>query len=164
MNLLEILSYGFISLASHHLFGSVLGGSVLRRLSLIGDGLAHVTFGSTAIALALKMYSALSLLVTMPVVLLASLGILKLTEKGRLSGDAAIGLVSALGISAGIMLASLMLPFELSVRQHPPFQGKVVIAGLLCFVMLLTLYYHGFCDFIRIPCFRSVLHSSMPYW
>ena len=36
---------------------------------------------------------------SLPVVLLASLGILKLTEKARLSGDAAIGIVSAVGIS-----------------------------------------------------------------
>jgi zinc transport system permease protein len=156
MNLLEILSYGFIQRALLAgtliaLLCSVLGVFlVLRRLSLIGDGLAHVTFGSTAIALALKLYSAMSLLVTMPIVLLASLGILKLTEKGRLSGDAAIGLVSALGISAGIILASVgggynvdLLSYLfgniLSIRSE-----EVVIAALLCFgvMLLLTLYYH----------------------
>ena len=156
MNLLEILSYGFIQRALLAgtliaLLCSVLGVFlVLRRLSLIGDGLAHVTFGSTAIALALKFYSVMSLLVTMPIVLLASLGILKLTEKGRLSGDAAIGLVSALGISAGIILASVgggynvdLLSYLfgniLSIRSE-----EVVIAALLCFVvmLMLTLYYH----------------------
>jgi len=113
INLLEILSYGFIqrALLAGTLIAvlcSVLGVFlVLRRMSLIGDGLAHVTFGSTAIALALKLYSAASLLVSLPIVLLASLGILKLTEKARLSGDAAIGIVSSLGISAGIILASV---------------------------------------------------------
>lgn len=156
MTLLEIFSYGFIQRALLAgtliaLLCSVLGVFlVLRRLSLIGDGLAHVTFGSTAIALALKLYSALSLLVTMPIVLLASLGILKLTEKGRLSGDAAIGLVSALGISAGVILASVgggynvdLLSFLfgniLSIRSE-----EVVIAALLCFgvMTLVTLYYH----------------------
>ncbi len=156
MNLLEILSYGFIQRALLAgtliaLLCSVLGVFlVLRRLSLIGDGLAHVTFGSTAIALALKFYSVMSLLVTMPIVLLASLGILKLTEKGRLSGDTAIGLVSALGISAGIILASVgggynvdLLSFLfgniLSIRSE-----EVVIAALLCLgvMLMLTLYYH----------------------
>src|SRR6266568_3344042 len=113
MNLIEIVSYGFIqrALLAGTLIAvlcSVLGVFlVLRRMSLIGDGLAHVTFGSAAIALALKLYSAASLLVSLPVVLLASLGILKLTEKARLSGDAAIGIVSSLGISAGIILASV---------------------------------------------------------
>jgi zinc transport system permease protein len=156
MTLFEILSYGFIQRAMLAgtliaLLCSVLGVFlVLRRLSLIGDGLAHVTFGSTAIALALKLYSAMSLLVTMPIVLLASLGILKLTEKGRLSGDTAIGLVSALGISAGIILASVgggynvdLLSFLfgniLSIRSE-----EVVIAALLCLgvMLLVTLYYH----------------------
>ncbi|MDD2271648.1 MAG: metal ABC transporter permease [Desulfuromonadaceae bacterium] len=156
MNLLEILSYGFIQRALLAgtliaLLCSVLGVFlVLRRLSLIGDGLAHVTFGSTAIALALKLYSAMSLLVSAPIVMLASLGILKLTEKGRLSGDAAIGLVSALGISVGIILASVgggynvdLLSYLfgniLSIRSE-----EVVIAALLCFgvMLLLTLYYH----------------------
>lgn len=156
MNLLEILSYGFIQRALLAgtliaLLCSVLGVFlVLRRLSLIGDGLAHVTFGSTAIALALKFYSVMSLLVTMPIVLLASLGILTLTEKGRLSGDAAIGLVSALGISAGVILASVgggynvdLLSYLfgniLSIRSE-----EVVIAALLCVgvMLMLTLYYH----------------------
>jgi zinc transport system permease protein len=110
---MEILSYGFIqrALLAGTLIAvlcSVLGVFlVLRRLSLIGDGLAHVTFGGTAIALSLKLYSATSLLVSLPVVMLSSLGILKLTEKARLGGDSAIGIVSALGISAGIILASV---------------------------------------------------------
>lgn len=156
MNLLEILSYGFIQRALLAgtliaLLCSVLGVFlVLRHLSLIGDGLAHVTFGSTAIALALKFYSAMSLLVSAPIVMLASLGILKLTEKGRLSGDAAIGLVSALGISVGIILASVgggynvdLLSYLfgniLSIRSE-----EVVVAALLCLgvMLLLTLYYH----------------------
>jgi zinc transport system permease protein len=155
MNLLEILSYGFIQRALLAgtliaLLCSVLGVFlVLRRLSLIGDGLAHVTFGSTAIALALHIYSAMSLLVSAPIVMLASLGILKLSEKGRLSGDAAIGLVSALGISVGIILASVgggynvdLLSYLfgniLSIRSE-----EVVVAGLLCLgvMLLLTLHY-----------------------
>ncbi|MEI6703813.1 MAG: metal ABC transporter permease [Deltaproteobacteria bacterium] len=156
MNLLEILSYGFIQRALLAgtliaLLCSVLGVFlVLRRLSLIGDGLAHVTFGSTAIALALKMYSTLSLLVSMPIVLLASLGILKLTEKGRLSGDAAIGLVSALGISAGIILASVGGGYNVDLLSYlfgnilSISSEEVIIAALLCFgvILLLTLYYN----------------------
>ncbi len=156
MSLLEILSYGFIqrALLAGTLIAmlcSVLGVFlVLRRLSLIGDGLAHVTFGSAAIALALKMYSVLSLLVSMPVVLLASLGILKLTEKGRLSGDAAIGLVSALGISAGIILASVGGGYNVDLLSYlfgnilSISREEVIIAGLLCLgvIVLLSLYYN----------------------
>ena len=150
MNLIEILSYGFIqrALLAGTLIAalcSVLGVFlVLRRLSLIGDGLAHVTFGSTAIALALQLYSAASLLVSLPVVLLASLGILKLTEKARLSGDAAIGIVSAVGISAGIMLASVGGGYNVDLLSYLfgnilaiSREEVLIAAGLFCVVMLL---------------------------
>lgn len=150
MNLLEILSYGFIQRALLagtliSLLCSVLGVFlVLRRLSLIGDGLAHITFGSTAIALALKLYSAMSLLVSMPVVLLASLGILKLTEKGRLSGDAAIGIVSSLGISAGIILASVGGGYNVDLLSYLfgnilsiSVEEMYIAVGLFCVVMFL---------------------------
>jgi len=156
MTLLEILSFGFIQRALLAgtliaLLCSVLGVFlVLRRLSLIGDGLAHVTFGSTAIALALKMYSSLSLLVSMPIVLLASLGILKLTEKGRLSGDAAIGLVSAFGISTGIILASVGGGYNVDLLSYlfgnilSISSEEVIIAAFLCLgvIVLLSLYYN----------------------
>ena len=156
MNLIEILSYGFIqrALLAGTLIAvlcSVLGVFlVLRRLSLIGDGLAHVTFGSTAIALAFKLYSAASLLVSLPVVLLASLGILKLTEKARLSGDAAIGIVSAVGISTGIMLASVGGGYNVDLLSYLfgnilsiTREEVLIAAGLFCVVMiLLSLFFN----------------------
>jgi zinc transport system permease protein len=77
---------------------------VLKRLSLIGDGLAHVTFGSVAVGLLLHsqpIYTAV------PLVALSSLGILKLTERARLYGDTAIGIVSSLGIASGVILVSI---------------------------------------------------------
>lgn len=126
---------------------SVLGVFlVLRRLSLIGDGLAHVTFGSTAIALALKFYSVMSLIVSLPIVLLASLGIFKLTEKGRMGGDAAIGIVSATGISAGIVLASIGGGYNVDLLSYlfgnilSISREEVLLAALLCSIVLLLLF------------------------
>lgn len=156
MNLVEILSYGFIQRALLagtliSLLCSVLGVFlVLRRMSLIGDGLAHVTFGSAAIALALKLYSAASLLISLPIVLLASLGILKLTEKARLSGDAAIGIVSSLGISAGIILASVGGGYNVDLMSYLfgnilaiSSEEVAISAGLFCLVMvLLALFFN----------------------
>lgn len=156
MNLMDILAYGFIqrALLAGTLIAvlcSVLGVFlVLRRMSLIGDGLAHVTFGSTAIALALKLYSASSLLVSLPVVLLSSLGILKLTEKARLSGDAAIGIVSSLGICLGIIMASVGGGYNVDLLSY--LFGNIlsvtpeevwIAAGLFCLVMALLLLYYN---------------------
>ena len=53
---------------------------VLRRLSLIGDGLAHVTFGSIAVGL---LFSGQPMYTAIPLVMLSSLGILRLTERAH---------------------------------------------------------------------------------
>lgn len=121
---IEIFSYGFIqrALLAGVLIAvlcSVLGVFLLlRRFSLIGDGLAHATFGSAALALAFKLSSAASLVVTLPLVMLSSLGILRLTEKTRLSGDAAIGIVSSLGIAAAVILASVGGGFNVDLLSY----------------------------------------------
>src|SRR6266568_4327579 len=113
MGITEILSYGFIQRALIAgtliaVLSSVLGVFlVLRRLSLIGDGLAHVTFGSVSLALLFNAREISLTLAALPLVLLSSLGILKLTDKARLYGDAAIGIVSATGVAGGVVLASL---------------------------------------------------------
>lgn len=124
MNLNEMLSYGFMQRA---LIGgsliailcSVLGVFlVLRRLSLIGDGLAHVTFGSVALALLFRLQSIYMTLAVIPVVLASALGILRLAQKARIYGDAAIGMVSAIGIATGVLLASVAGGFNVDVFSY----------------------------------------------
>ena len=156
MIITEILSYGFIqrALLAGTLIAvlcSVLGVFlVLRRMSLIGDGLAHVSFGSVAIAMSLKLYSASALFVSLPLVLLSSLGILKLTEKAGLNGDAAIGIVSSVGISIGIILASSGGGYNVDLMSYLfgnilsiSREEVLLAAGLFCVVIiLLTLFYN----------------------
>lgn len=77
---------------------------LLRRLSLIGDGLSHVSFGAIALGLLFGIYP---FYVAIPVAIAASLLILRLTQRGRLYGDAAIGIVSAVGVAIGVVFASL---------------------------------------------------------
>ena len=121
MELIHILSYGFIQRALIAgsliaLLCSMLGVFlVLRRLSLIGDGLAHVTFGSIALGLLLNVSP---IYVSIPVVMASSLWILKLTEKARLYGDAAIGIVSAAGIAGGTLLASVAGGFNVDLFSY----------------------------------------------
>lgn len=124
MGITEILSYGFIqrALVAGTLIAvlcSVLGVFlVLRRLSLIGDGLAHVTFGSVAVALFLRINPVYVTLASIPLVLLSSMGILKLTDKARIYGDAAIGIVSSLGIACGVILASVAGGFNVDLFSY----------------------------------------------
>jgi len=121
MDIFEYLHYGFIQRALVcgsfiALLCSTLGVIlVLRRFSLIGDGLAHVTFGSVALGLFFRVYP---LYVSIPLVMLCSLGILKLTQRARLYGDAAIGVVSSIGIAGGVILASVAGGFNVDLFSY----------------------------------------------
>ncbi len=121
MELLQLFDYAFIirALAAGSfiaLLCSSLGVLlVLRRLSLIGDGLAHVTFGGVALGLLLKVQP---LYISMPIVAASSLAILKLTEKTRVYGDAAIGIVSAVGVSGGVLLAGIASGFNVDLFSY----------------------------------------------
>jgi zinc transport system permease protein len=153
MELAEYLKYGFVQRALVAgcfiaLLCSILGVLlVLRRLSLIGDGLAHVTFGSVALGLVFKIYP---LYLSIPVVMLSALGILKLTGKAKLYGDAAIGVVSALGIAGGVLLASMAGGFNVDLFSYlfgnilAITDAEVVISMVLCAIVLLLIcvYYH----------------------
>ena len=77
---------------------------VLKRLSLIGDGMSHVCLTGVAVAL---LTSTSPVYMSVPIVMTASVGIMKLTQKFKIYGDAAIGIVSAAGISVGLLLTSL---------------------------------------------------------
>ena len=153
MDIIDLLSHGFIQRALMAgcciaILCSTLGVFlVLRRLSLIGDGLAHVTFGSVALGLFLKSYP---LYVAVPVVMLSSLGILKLTEKARLYGDAAIGIVSSLGIAGGVLLASAAGGFNVDLFSYLfgnilSISGAEVAASIVLSITLVAViffFYH----------------------
>lgn len=121
MTLLHFLNYEFIQRA--YLAGSFIAVLcamlglllVLRRLSLIGDGLSHVSFGAIALGLFFGIYP---FYIAIPIVVLASFLILKLTEKAKIYGDAAIGIVSSVGIAGGVILASLSHGFNVDLFSY----------------------------------------------
>lgn len=88
---------------------------LLRKMSLIGDGLSHVSFGAISLGLFLGIYP---IYVAVPVVMASSMLILKISEKTRLYGDAAIGIVSAVGIATGVILASLSGGFNIDLFSY----------------------------------------------
>ena len=86
------------------LCAALLGVSlVLKRYSMIGDGLSHVGFGTLAIALA---FNLAPLRVSIPLVLLAAFLLLRLSENARIKGDAAIALVSSSALALGVILVA----------------------------------------------------------
>jgi len=117
---------------------------VLRKMSLIGDGLSHVSFGAIALGLFFGIYP---FYIAVPVVVFASLLILKISEKARVYGDAAIGIVSAVGIAGGVILASLSRGFNIDLFSYlfgnilAISTSEVVLSTVLSGLVLLVIYY-----------------------
>lgn len=87
------------------LSASLLGVSlVLKRFSMIGDGLSHVGFGSVSIAAALNIAP---LKFSIPVIVIAAFLLMKLNKNSRLNGDAAIALISSSSLAIGVFINSV---------------------------------------------------------
>ena len=110
MILLEMFTYPFIVRAFVvgilvSVCAALLGVPlVLKRYSMIGDGLSHVSFGALSVAVACGWAP---LPVSIPVVVLAALGLLRMTERSKMGADAAIAVVSASALAIGIIVTSL---------------------------------------------------------
>lgn len=135
---------------------------VLRRLSLIGDGLAHATFGGVAVGLFLNVQP---LYAALPIVIFSSLGILKLTEKARIFGDAAIGVVSALGIAGGVLLASASHGFNVDLFSYlfgnilTISSSEVTISIILSAAVIFILFFYYY-DLFSITFDEEFAHVS----
>ena len=113
------------------LCAALLGVSlVLKRYSMIGDGLSHVGFGALAVATALGMAP---MAVTIPVVVAAAFLLLRLSSTGRLKGDAAIAMISTGALAVGVIVLGWgIVQVGLSLQSHDPSQrsnGFLTLAG-----------------------------------
>ncbi|MDD2189739.1 MAG: metal ABC transporter permease [Eubacteriales bacterium] len=106
----ELLSYSFIRRALVvgmlvALCSALLGVSlVLKRYSMIGDGLSHVGFGALSVATAMNLAP---LKVSIPIVVGAAFLLLRISENSKIKGDAAIALISSSSIAIGVIITSL---------------------------------------------------------
>ena len=118
---LQMLSYPFLTQAIVvgtlvSLCASLLGVSlVLKRYSMIGDGLSHVGFGALAIATAAN---AAPLAVAIPIVVAAAFLLLRLSENSKIKGDAAIALISTGALAIGVMAISLSNGTNIDVYNY----------------------------------------------
>jgi zinc transport system permease protein len=77
---------------------------VLKRYSMIGDGLSHVAFGAMAVA---AVAGLAPMTVALPVTVLAAVVLLWANEKGIIKGDAAIAILSAGAMAIGYLLLNI---------------------------------------------------------
>jgi len=90
------------------LCASLLGVSlVLKRYSMIGDGLSHVGFFALALSAAAGVSGTHSLETSLPVVILAAILILRLSRSDKINGDAACAIVSTGAVAIGTLINNL---------------------------------------------------------
>ncbi len=109
-SIIQMFSYSFMLKAFIvgvliSISASLVGVSlVLRKNSMIGDGLSHVGFGAFAVATVLGLAP---LEFALPIVIIVSFLILKLNESSKIHGDAAIALISASSLAIGTFVVSI---------------------------------------------------------
>ena len=150
---IEMLSYPFMTRA--FLVGSLvalcsalLGVSlVLKRYSMIGDGLSHVGFGAMAIAAAMN---AAPLTVAIPVVIVAAILLLRISGNAKIKGDAAIALISTTSLAVGVMVISLTTGMNTDVYNYmfgsilamSAEDVKLSLVLSVCVLILFIVFYH----------------------
>lgn len=117
----EIMSYEFIQRAFVggllvSLCSALLGVSlVLKRYSMIGDGLSHVSYGALAIAMALGVTP---IKFSIPVVIIAAFFLLRIAENGKMGSDAAIAVVASSALAIGVIVTSLTTGLSTDVNSY----------------------------------------------
>ena len=151
--ILQMLSYPFMQRALIagvliSLCCALLGVSlVLKRYSMIGDGLSHVSFGALAIAVAL---GCTPLYFSIPVVILAAFLLLRMASRPHWNNDAAIAVLSASSLAVGILVISLTTGMTTDVDNYMfgsvlAMTGTDVILSVvlsIAVLVLFVLFYH----------------------
>ena len=91
------------------LCSALLGVSlVLKRYSMIGDGLSHVGFFALALCTAAGVAGAYTMEASLPVVILAAVLILGLSRSRKIKGDAACAIVSTGAVAIGTLINNIL--------------------------------------------------------
>lgn len=151
--LLEMMSYNFLVRALivgllSSLCLSLLGVNlVLKRYSMIGEGLSHVGFGALAVATAMN---AAPLVISIPVVIFAAFCLLRMNDNSYLKGDAAIALVSTGSLAIGVLIVSLTTGMNTDVCNYmfgsilamSKFDVQLSIVLSIIVLMIFLFFYH----------------------
>lgn len=144
----EMFSYAFISRAIIvgilvSLCASILGVSlVLKRYSMIGDGLSHVGFGAVGIATVLNVAP---LKIALPVVIIVAFLLLKISENSKIKGDSLIALISASSLAIGIFAISLKSGVNTDINNFLfgsilAMNSSDLVLSVICSILVLILF------------------------
>lgn len=123
------------------LCSSLLGVTlVLRRFSMIGDGLSHVAFGALVIGTVL---GDAPLVLAVPVVVIAAFFLLRISENSRIGGDTAIAMISSASLAVGVIVISMTSGMNTDVTSYmfgsinSMGRGDVIVSVILSAVVVL---------------------------
>lgn len=148
-DMIDALGYTFMRNA---LFGGmlislcagILGVSlVLKRFSMIGDGLSHISFGALAIGAAAGVAP---LKIAIPIVIVAAILLLRINEKSRISGDSAIAVISTGALAVGIIASSVNGGVNIDLNNYMfgsilAMKKEYVIIALVMTLVVLLMYF-----------------------
>lgn len=141
----EMMSYPFMVRAVVvgvlvSICAALLGVSlVLKRYSMIGDGLSHVGFGAMAVATA---FNFAPLVFSIPVVIAAAFLLLRISESSKIKGDSAIAIISTGALAVGVITVSLTTGMNTDVSSYmfgsilSMTDDDVVLSVILCICVL----------------------------
>lgn len=78
---------------------------VLKRYSMIGDGLSHVAFAATTIATVVSIGN--DLIIVLPITVISAILILKSGRNKKVMGDASIAMISVSSLAIGYLLMNV---------------------------------------------------------
>lgn len=130
------------------LCAALLGVSlILKRYSMIGDGLSHVGFGALALAAAMNLAP---LHVAIPVVIISAFFLLRISQNSKINGDGAIAIVSSSALAVGIVVTSMTGGLNTDLYSYlfgsilALSKEDVVLSLILCAIVLFLyiFFYH----------------------
>ena len=77
---------------------------VLKRYSMIGDGLSHVAFGATTIAMVLGIAD---IYLNLPITIIIAILLVRMTNRGKVKNDSAIAMLSVGALAMGYLIVNL---------------------------------------------------------
>ena len=102
----QFVQYAFIVGILIALCSSLLGVTlVLKRFSFIGDGLSHMAFCTMAVAAVTNLTN--SMIISLPVTILAAIILLRSSTNVRIKGDAAVAMLAVGSLAIGYLLMNV---------------------------------------------------------
>lgn len=146
--IIEMMQYAFIRRAMIvgilvSICAALLGVTlVLKRYSMIGDGLSHVGFGILTISVVMGWAP---MIVAIPVVIIAAIVLLKIGNNKKINTDSAIAMIASSSLAIGVAATSMSTGMNTDVYNYMfgsilAMTGSDVLLSIIVSIIVIGLY------------------------